>query len=965
MKDSGDSKDQQLMVALRIRPISVAELEEGATLIAHKVDEQMVVLMDPMEDPDDILRAHRSREKSYLFDVAFDFTATQEMVYQATTKSLIEGVISGYNATVFAYGPTGCGKTYTMLGTDHEPGIYVRTLNDLFRAIEETSDDMEYEVSMSYLEIYNEMIRDLLNPSLGYLELREDSKGVIQVAGITEVSTINAKEIMQLLMRGNRQRTQEPTAANQTSSRSHAVLQVAVRQRSRVRDVLQEVRQGRLFMIDLAGSERASQDSLGGNSRTVMIAHISPASSAFEESRNTLTYASRAKSIKTRVKRNLLSVSYHIAQYTNIIADLRGEIQRLKRKIEERGGRSLDRAQLGRGDIRHIQAEVQLHSGQGEQAAMEHLREQLISTFQEQMDTRRRLLELENRGMELETDTSHHLLTIASWKHEKSRRALKWREERRKESFTKDDTRKDSDTGDNQPDIEEPAEVVSARESIATLMTEQKKLRKQKLALEQRCRELRARGRRLEETLPRRVSSEQQREALGLLCRVHELELEKAEMQSQALLRDGALRHRREALRRLEQRLSLCEEIIRAQRQLIQDCNLAVPQHLKELYEVYLREHEEGNLERATMMDRLASRALQDSALPKISPPGTVPTPEESDLESVKMPNSESPHQHGSFLPLLGTESEANHPFKTSSRAWQAKGFCLPTPPPIRGGNLVTQEATTQVGLNGQINSSPESIENLSEIPLSHKGRKETAADTKSIAGKAARHHLQALGAKGRQLLAPTIKQSSLSLHLKGQTDDVRPPGPLACKRPPSPTLQHTASEDSLSSSTGEAPSRAVECHGNGPCPPLQGQEKSPRNKREESLEAKRKRRSQAFEVTGQGIPTQLPAHLALQPTQLSRPKMHVAGPRPVENHTEEQRMPVVGHLTPTIRPLGKTTLPMAKVKLPPCQSLGPEDTTPVAAPSNPGDVSERVARMPRLPYGTSTQNKNGHFGHN
>ncbi|XP_010814935.1 kinesin-like protein KIF19 isoform X4 [Bos taurus] len=907
MKDSGDSKDQQLMVALRIRPISVAELEEGATLIAHKVDEQMVVLMDPMEDPDDILRAHRSREKSYLFDVAFDFTATQEMVYQATTKSLIEGVISGYNATVFAYGPTGCGKTYTMLGTDHEPGIYVRTLNDLFRAIEETSDDMEYEVSMSYLETQNRGQR------------------------MKEGAHINRS----LLALGN--------CINALSDK------------------------GTNKYVNYRDSKltRLLKDSLGGNSRTVMIAHISPASSAFEESRNTLTYASRAKSIKTRVKRNLLSVSYHIAQYTNIIADLRGEIQRLKRKIEERGGRSLDRAQLGRGDIRHIQAEVQLHSGQGEQAAMEHLREQLISTFQEQMDTRRRLLELENRGMELETDTSHHLLTIASWKHEKSRRALKWREERRKESFTKDDTRKDSDTGDNQPDIEEPAEVVSARESIATLMTEQKKLRKQKLALEQRCRELRARGRRLEETLPRRVSSEQQREALGLLCRVHELELEKAEMQSQALLRDGALRHRREALRRLEQRLSLCEEIIRAQRQLIQDCNLAVPQHLKELYEVYLREHEEGNLERATMMDRLASRALQDSALPKISPPGTVPTPEESDLESVKMPNSESPHQHGSFLPLLGTESEANHPFKTSSRAWQAKGFCLPTPPPIRGGNLVTQEATTQVGLNGQINSSPESIENLSEIPLSHKGRKETAADTKSIAGKAARHHLQALGAKGRQLLAPTIKQSSLSLHLKGQTDDVRPPGPLACKRPPSPTLQHTASEDSLSSSTGEAPSRAVECHGNGPCPPLQGQEKSPRNKREESLEAKRKRRSQAFEVTGQGIPTQLPAHLALQPTQLSRPKMHVAGPRPVENHTEEQRMPVVGHLTPTIRPLGKTTLPMAKVKLPPCQSLGPEDTTPVAAPSNPGDVSERVARMPRLPYGTSTQNKNGHFGHN
>uniref|UniRef100_A0A8C6DSQ0 Kinesin-like protein n=1 Tax=Moschus moschiferus TaxID=68415 RepID=A0A8C6DSQ0_MOSMO len=1000
MKDSGDSKDQQLMVALRVRPISVAELEEGATLIAHKVDDQMVVLMDPMEDPDDILRAHRSREKSYLFDVAFDFTATQEMVYQATTRSLIEGVISGYNATVFAYGPTGCGKTYTMLGTDHEPGIYVRTLNDLFRAIEQTSNDMEYEVSMSYLEIYNEMIRDLLNPALGYLELREDSKGVIQVAGITEVSTINAKEIMQLLMRGNRQRTQEPTAANQTSSRSHAVLQVAVRQRSRVGDVLQEVRQGRLFMIDLAGSERASQtrnrgqrmregahinrsllalgncinalsdkgtnkyinyrdskltrllkDSLGGNSRTVMIAHISPASSAFEESRNTLTYAGRAKNIKTRVKQNLLSVSYHIAQYTNIIADLRGEIQRLKCKIEEQGRRSPDRAQLERGDIRHIQAEVQLHSGQGEQAAMEHLREQLISTFREQMDMRRCLLELENRGMELQMDTSRHLLTITSWKHKKSRQALKWQEERQKESFTKDDTGKDLGTGDGQPDIQEPAEVVSARKSIATLLTEQKKLRKQKLALEQRCRELRARGRRLEETLPRRVRSEQQREALGLLCRVHELELRNAEMEPHALLRTSALRHCREVLRHLEQRRSLCEEIIRAQRQLIQDCNLAVPQNLKELYEVYLREQEEGSLERATMMDRLASRALQDSALPNISPPGTVPTPEESDLENVKMPNSKSPHQHRSFLPLLSTESEANHLFKTSSRAWQAKGSFVPTPPPIPASNLVTQEATTQVGLNSQINSSPETIENLSEIPLTRKGKKETLTNTKGISVKAARHHLPALGAEGRQLLAPTMRHSSLSLYSLGETDDMRLPGPLACKRPPSPTLQHTASEDSLSSGMGEAPSQAVERHGDGPCPALQGQKKSLSKKREESLEAKRKRKSQSFEVTGQG---------------LSRPKMHVAGPRPVENHISDQRMPLIGHLTPTIQPLGKSLLPMAKVKLPPCQNLGPEDPSHLAAPSNPLDVSRRVIRMPPLrPYGTNTQGKDGRFQHN
>ncbi|NWU78953.1 KIF19 protein, partial [Onychorhynchus coronatus] len=314
---------------------------------------QRVVLMDPSEDPDDILRANRPREKTFVFDVVFDHTATQEEVYVSTTKSLIEGVISGYNATIFAYGPTGTGKTYTMLGTDSEPGIYIRALDDLFKGLGAIAEEVDCTVSMSYLEIYNEVIRDLLNPSSGFLDLREDSRGSIQIAGITEVSTTNAQEITQLLMKGNKQRTQEPTAANGASSRSHAVLQVTVTQRSRRKETGEEVRRiGKLFMVDLAGSERAAQtqnrgkrmkegahinrsllalgncinalsekggsraqfvnfrdskltrllkDSLGGNSRTVMIAHISPASSSFEESRMTLIYAYRAKNIKTQV----------------------------------------------------------------------------------------------------------------------------------------------------------------------------------------------------------------------------------------------------------------------------------------------------------------------------------------------------------------------------------------------------------------------------------------------------------------------------------------------------------------------------------------------------------------------------------------------------------------------------------------------------------------------------------------
>ncbi|RXN04890.1 kinesin KIF19 isoform X1 [Labeo rohita] len=336
----------------------------------------MVVLMDPCEDSDNVLRANRSREKTYMFDVAFDYTATQEDVYVATTKNLIDGVIAGYNATVFAYGPTGAGKTYTMLGLDSEPGIYIRTLNDLFRAIEDSTEDLDCSVYMSYIEIYNEMIRDLLNPSSGYLELREDAKGEIRIAGITEFSTCNAKE-------------------------------VTVKQKSRVKDINEEVRVGKLFMVDLAGTERASQDALGGNSRTVMITHISPASSNFEESRNTLVYADKAKNIRTKVKRNLMNVSYHLAQYTRIIADLRSEIDRLRAKIDQQSQQEQQKGE--KADIREIQAEVQQYS-HGEMAL---LQEQLLSAFREQMEIRRSLMELENCNMELHIDTSRHLLTIS------------------------------------------------------------------------------------------------------------------------------------------------------------------------------------------------------------------------------------------------------------------------------------------------------------------------------------------------------------------------------------------------------------------------------------------------------------------------------------------------------------------------------------------------------------------------
>ncbi|KAK9530126.1 hypothetical protein VZT92_011651 [Zoarces viviparus] len=968
MKDTGESKEHQLTVALRIRPLSDAEQEEAATIVAHRVDDQMVVLMDPMEDPDDILRANRSREKTYMFDVTFDYSANQEEVYRATTKGLIEGLISGYNATVFAYGPTGCGKTYTMLGTDKEPGIYVRTLNDLFRAIEETSDDMMYSVSMSYLEIYNEMIRDLLNPSSGFLDLREDSKGVIQVAGITEVSTINAQEIMELLMRGNKQRTQEPTAANQTSSRSHAVLQVAVKQQSRSRDLLQEVRFARLFMIDLAGSERAAQtqnrgqrlkegahinrsllalgncinalsdkngkyvnyrdskltrllkDSLGGNSRTVMIAHISPASVGFEESRNTLAYADRAKSIRTRVKKNLINVSYHIAQYTNIISDLRSEIQRLKKKIADQASRHLN---SDRTDIRHVQAEVQAHSSHQSRAEMDQLREQLLDAFRQQMEIRRNLMELENSNMEVQIDTSKHLLTIADWEQERTRRRRKWRAERRKESVNKDESEKDSDSPESPPDSTETQQVAMARENLVTLMAEQKKIHKQKSLLERRFLELRDRARRLEELLPRRVSSEEQREVLCLLCKVHELEIENTEMQSNALLKDNVIRHKNFVVQRFEQHRHLCDEIIQQQRQFIVDHSMLVPPHLQELYEMYMRELDERKLDRAMALDKVTTRhTIKEGSLPKITLPGQGRDnmqDMDSDQESVRNMCSDNRQGHGKIrrhtLPpiLPEPEHDNNRVFKSSPHARQIKNSAVVTPPPIHingKGNRELQPLAPESSLSyshlshsvsSHLDSSPESSEAGADIPLLQSERQQILKGVQNIVVKAARRRSKALEVDALRLppppspLDPKKQKSNLSL------SEAPPRGlPMRRGRQPSPELRHATSDDNLSSSTGEGPG-------------LQVTWTRPRNRqvaaknqtpRDVDFEARRKkRRSRSFEVTGQALPQ----------TKTTTAQRF----RPLDSTSDHHLYNNVQPQAPMLRPQHRGVPPLAKIRAP------------------------------------------------
>ena len=403
-----------ILVCVRCRPLSFSEKQLSSNETIRIMDNKMVVLIDPIEynGPTKIFK-NRSREQTYAFDFAFDKNCSQYIVFENSTKFLIDGVVNGFNATVFAYGATGAGKTYTMLGDDNNPGIMPLTLRELFNKVN-SFNDREYKLKFWYLEIYNENIRDLLkfmgrnnssnnlnntdnNISLTsneYLDLREDPERGVIVNGSTEINVNNSNDMLKIFKRGNRNRTQEATGANETSSRSHAILQVSIEYRDKNSGIDIEIKFSKLSLIDLAGSERASatqnrgirlieganinrslltlgncinalcdanmkgnkkpyipyrdskltrllKDSLGGNARTVMIANVSPSINTFEDTYNTLKYANRAKNIKTFVTRNVLSAQYHISNYVNIINNLKAEVSQLKKQLQMRNGANI------------------------------------------------------------------------------------------------------------------------------------------------------------------------------------------------------------------------------------------------------------------------------------------------------------------------------------------------------------------------------------------------------------------------------------------------------------------------------------------------------------------------------------------------------------------------------------------------------------------------------------------------
>ncbi|XP_065361380.1 kinesin-like protein KIF18A [Calliphora vicina] len=376
------SEQKNIKVVVRVRPYNRRELEQNQRTVI-KVMDKTTLLFDPDEDDDEfffqgIKQNYRditkrvNKKLSMEYDRVFDTDTTNMQIFEECTAPLVDSVLNGYNGSVFVYGATGAGKTFTMLGSESCPGLTFLTMRDLFDKIEAQSDVRKFDVGVSYLEVYNEQVMNLLTKS-GPLKLREDSNGVV-VSGLVLKPIYSAEEMLELLALGNSHRTQHPTDANAESSRSHAVFQVHIRMTDRKTGTKRMVK---LSMIDLAGSERAAstkgigmrfkegasinksllalgncinkladglkhipyrdsnltrilKDSLGGNCQTLMVANVSMSSLTYEDTYNTLKYASRAKKIRTTLRQNALKTNMPKEFYVKKVNELMEENERLK-----------------------------------------------------------------------------------------------------------------------------------------------------------------------------------------------------------------------------------------------------------------------------------------------------------------------------------------------------------------------------------------------------------------------------------------------------------------------------------------------------------------------------------------------------------------------------------------------------------------------------------------------------------
>ncbi|XP_050465459.1 kinesin-like protein unc-104 isoform X7 [Cataglyphis hispanica] len=377
-------------VAVRVRPFNHREISRQAQCIIDMTG-STTSIVNPKATP-----GSKDAVKSFNYDYSYfsmdpndDNYSSQLMVYKDIGEEMLEHAFEGYNVCIFAYGQTGAGKSYTMMGKqeDGQEGIIPQICKDLFRKISYTSNErLKYSVEVSYMEIYCERVRDLLNPkNRGNLRVREHPLYGPYVEDLSKLAVLSYEDIHDLIDEGNKARTVAATNMNETSSRSHAVFTIFFTQQQQdCATGLMTEKVSKISLVDLAGSERADstgakgtrlkeganinkslttlgkvisalaeiatkkkkkadfipyrdsvltwllRENLGGNSKTAMIAAISPADINYDETLSTLRYADRAKQIVCKAVVNEDANA-------RLIRELKEEIQKLRELLKQEG----------------------------------------------------------------------------------------------------------------------------------------------------------------------------------------------------------------------------------------------------------------------------------------------------------------------------------------------------------------------------------------------------------------------------------------------------------------------------------------------------------------------------------------------------------------------------------------------------------------------------------------------------
>lgn len=336
--EMADPSECSIKVMCRFRPLNEAEILRGDKFIPKFKGDETVVI---------------GQGKPYVFDRVLPPSTTQEQVYNACAKQIVKDVLEGYNGTIFAYGQTSSGKTHTMEGKLHDPqlmGIIPRIAHDIFDHIYSMDENLEFHIKVSYFEIYLDKIRDLLDVSKTNLAVHEDKNRVPYVKGCTERFVSSPEEVMDVIDEGKANRHVAVTNMNEHSSRSHSIFLINIKQEN---VETEKKLSGKLYLVDLAGSEKVSktgaegavldeakninkslsalgnvisalaegtkthvpyrdskmtrilQDSLGGNCRTTIVICCSPSVFNEAETKSTLMFGQRAKTIKNTVSVNL------------------------------------------------------------------------------------------------------------------------------------------------------------------------------------------------------------------------------------------------------------------------------------------------------------------------------------------------------------------------------------------------------------------------------------------------------------------------------------------------------------------------------------------------------------------------------------------------------------------------------------------------------------------------------------